>query len=587
MIKESKIIREFSRENLKTERDDTARKIRSRRSGYFDALNKKDSKTLDFYNLEHEIITNENEFQNALDRIKELDNQINYFSSSFLKKLLNHQKIQKLQAELLIGKQSLEDLENKIRDLKENKNIKEQELAEIYCLLNLSNAKIISEDFHRRELEMWRNFGYDFESIEKYFNEDKLKETSLEDYILLLQRFPSNMVTHVTRQGVRDHTGHMFHSGGADQYSTGFMDILGDGKLKSPLGVYMSQENKKQAIEKFLHLDLYDSKEKALEDLGHRVNINEMNGAGSYSDSNSIHFATEEVADRYYGSEKYNEIFFSFPSAMIASQYYYNGNIINSSGSYWNDLWVWINEENGIDLNCGLLFIKKNARVDKITGSRYELDENKNPIINDLNIDILKSCLNMDSSEILKIIEELEELKHKNYSTKKDYEIVYGKAKEIIKKMLKIESGDLLDFLVKNPYSLYQIQEMHKIYSNHNDYEIRLNSKIMSVLKDGGLYYKHSINTISSQDFWENYFKESGVKKPNKIIYYEEDDPTLALYNFRKNNHIYAMVRQYTPEIDMLNAHNIQRDDHRAMAGIDSFRELAVEVINEYFDRKL
>ena len=409
MAKESKILREFSKDNLQEERNETAKKIRSYRSRYFDALKEKDKKDIDFYNLNNEIVERENKLEEVLDSISELQNQINYFSNTFFKKLLNYQKIKKVKAELEIGKQTFEDLENKIEELKENKNIKTIELNKLNYLLDLSGAKFISEDFHRRELEKWQNCGYDFETMEKYFNEDKLKEVSLEDYIILLQRFPSNMVTHVTRQGIRDHTGHMFHSAGEGDYSRGFMEILEDGRLKSPLGVYLSQENKKQAIENFLYLNLYESKEQAIESLNYKLDPERMSDAGSYSDSNAIHFATEEVADCYYGSEKFNEVFFCFPAALIASQYYYNGNILNGGGGYWNDVWVWTNENRGIDLNCGLVFIPKNAKVDKQTGSRYELDENQNPIVDDNNVAILKNIINIDNSDINEIIKEFEE----------------------------------------------------------------------------------------------------------------------------------------------------------------------------------
>ena len=106
-----------------------------------------------------------------------------------------------------------------------------------------------------------------------------------------------------------------------------------------------------------------------------------MGGSGSYMDKMAIHFATEEVADCYYGAEKGNEIFIAYPSAYIASQYYFQGKLNAGDSGYWNDQWVWANEERGIDLNTGLVFIPEEARVDRETGSRYELDENKNPVI--------------------------------------------------------------------------------------------------------------------------------------------------------------------------------------------------------------
>lgn len=593
MPKESKIIKEFSKENLQDERNEAAKKIREHRSRYFDAVKEKNDKGKDIDNLEKNILQDENKLDELLNQIEELGRQIDSFSGSFLKKILNHQKVKKLQADLSIGNQSFEDLKSKLEESKKDVKNRKFALNEIYPLVNLRDAKIVSEGFHIRELEKWKNSEYDFETLEKYFNEDNLERLSIEDYIILLQRFPSNMLTHVTRQGIRDHSGHMFHLAGVGEYSNGFMEILKDGRLRSPLGVYLSQENKKQAIEKFLHLDLYDSKEKALEDLNTRLNPQSMGDAGSYSDSSAIHFATEEVADVYYGSERFNEMFICFPSALIASQYYYNGNIISGGSGYWNDAWVWANEERGIDLECGIVFIPKNAKVDRKTGSRYELDENQNPIVNESNVEMLKRVIGVDDFEIDDINKEFEEYnKYDNYF-KEAHESFFQKNKDRLKKMLNIEDEHLLNIIAENPGILKRIKEIHNIYLNYNDnpydnHETRVGAEIRKILEENGLYYKHATNTISSQDFWENHFKESGTKKPNKIVYYEESSPTMALYNFRKRNHLnYNLTREHTKEANKLSNHSLSRKDQIATFGIDRFRDLALEVIDEYFDRKL
>ncbi|MDD3284826.1 MAG: hypothetical protein PHZ07_04505 [Patescibacteria group bacterium] len=593
MHKESKILREFSKENFQDERDDSAKKIREYRSKHFNAIRQKDEKIQSFSNIEGAISENEGVILELLKQLDELGNEIDNFSNTFLKKILNHQKVKNLQAELVLGQKSLEDLQKEISELKEEKKVKDSELMEIYLLSDLKGAEIISKNFHARELEKWKNSEYDFETLEKYFNEDNLKKLSIDDYVILLQRFPSNMVTHVTRQGIRDHTGHMFHMAGVGEYSEGFMEILKDGRLRSPLGVYLSQENKKQAIENFLHLNLYSSKEKALEDLNTRLDTRSMEAAGSYSDSSAIHFATEEVADVYYGSEKFNEMFICFPSALIASQYYYNGNIISGGGGYWNDAWVWANEEKGIDLESGIVFIPKNAKVDKKTGSRYELDENQNPIVNENNIEMLKKIILVDDFEIDSINKEFEEYNKYDNCIKESFESFLQKNKDKIRKMLNMEDECLLNAFARDPYILKRIKETHNIYLNYNNnaydnYETRMNSEIRKILEENGLYYKHATDTINSCDFWENYFKESRIKKPNKIVYYEESDPSLALYNFRKKNGLnHSLIRNRGNNNDMLSSREISRKDNIVISNIDHFKELAFEVVDEYFDRKV
>ena len=124
------------------------------------------------------------------------------------------------------------------------------------------------------------------------------------------------MVTHVTRQGIRDHIGMIYHSAGEGAYVDGFMKMVEDGRLRSPLGVYLVESEKEQAIAKFLHLDSYKTKEEALNQLAALTDARQGE-AGDYADRMAVHFATEEVADTYYGSEKGNEIFVAYPPHIL------------------------------------------------------------------------------------------------------------------------------------------------------------------------------------------------------------------------------------------------------------------------------
>lgn len=65
----------------------------------------------------------------------------------------------------------------------------------------LQEAKTILENFYLEQKWKWEESGYAREDITKYFSEGNLTSLPLEDYALLLKRFPSEMVTHVTRQG--------------------------------------------------------------------------------------------------------------------------------------------------------------------------------------------------------------------------------------------------------------------------------------------------------------------------------------------------------------------------------------------------
>ena len=54
-----------------------------------------------------------------------------------------------------------------------------------------------------------------------------LSVISLDDYARLLRKFPNHMLTHVVRQGVRDHSG-PDHYGGSLKFHNGLKELLKD-----------------------------------------------------------------------------------------------------------------------------------------------------------------------------------------------------------------------------------------------------------------------------------------------------------------------------------------------------------------------
>ncbi|MSU56564.1 MAG: hypothetical protein EXS51_04665, partial [Candidatus Taylorbacteria bacterium] len=232
---------------------------------------------------------------------------------------------------------------------------------------------------YENEKKKWANSEYGKEDIAKFFTEDHLASLSVEDYALLMKRFPSEMVTHVTRQGIRDHTGMFEHTAGKYAFHNGFEKILDDGNLKSPLAVKFAEGEKENVILNCLRQP--KTREEAL------VNLKSFldSGYGAYTDQAAIHFAAEEVANFYYGSEKGNEIFVAYPSAFIGSQYHFSHADIapDRIDSMHNDVWVFTQEERGIRLDSALVFLPQDARVDPKNGSRYEIGSDNNPVKNE------------------------------------------------------------------------------------------------------------------------------------------------------------------------------------------------------------
>src|SRR3989344_2910538 len=378
MEKQPKFLRKFSKEKSPSRRQETAKVVKAKRKEYFDQKNTRTERQI---KLQQILTRGEQAMQEQLQTIQSLREQIVDLSDHTFGKVLSYLKFRKIRADIVRGQKIYDKLK-----IEQNTNITEQDaIAEGLNTEKvpeaLSQSRNILDDFYSKQRKKWTNCEFTKEDIIENFSEEHLSSLSVEDYALLLQRFPSEMVTHVTRQGIRDHIGHMEHLKGRGEYADGFLKIVEDGRLRSPLGVYLIENEKERVIAEFLHLKHFKTKEDALGYL-EQIVADRQGGQGSYVDRMAIHFATEEVADGYYGSEKGNEIFIAYPSAHVASQYYFNGQLNQSGGGYWNDQWIWANEERCMDINAGLVFLPEEARVDRQTGSRYQIDENGNPVKN-------------------------------------------------------------------------------------------------------------------------------------------------------------------------------------------------------------
>ncbi len=336
MEKPPQFIKEFSKEKSPEERQQAAQEIKAKRAEHF-----AEKRTQTERQGELQQATSERELALAekLEAVGKLENEITELSTSRLGKISNYFQLRKLRADVAVGQRTYDKLKQQQDiEIAEGRGTSEK-LGSEETPPALQEAKAMLGNFYKDQKQKWAKSEYTKEDITKYFSEENLASLSLEDYALLLKRFPREIVAHVTRQGIRDHLGLIDHRAGAGAYADGFMKMIEDGRLRSPLGVYLVEGEKEQAIARFLHLDNFKTKEEAM---GHLATLTSerQGGAGSYADRMAVHFATEEVVDTYYGSEKGNEIFVAYPSAYIASQYYFSGQLNESGGGYWNDQWV-------------------------------------------------------------------------------------------------------------------------------------------------------------------------------------------------------------------------------------------------------
>lgn len=365
-------LRKFSKQNSPEERSQAAQEIRGKRKEYFNRKADQDKKQEQKSELEQEL--------------EVLGGKIEaYNNGNLFQKINEYLSIRKVKAGL-----------NEKSDLK--KSLTEQLAEPEIGRPELDEARQMLRNFYDNEKKKWAEAPYAKEDIAENFSEEHLASLSLEDYALLMKRFPGQIVTHVTRRGVRDHYGMYEHHGGFGEASPdGFKGMLESKRLLSPLGVAISQAETYHDICQFLnhgretitHRDVVDVDRQptSIRPLiaGFKQYFDGDPTHRQFNDKAAIHVAVGQVLDGIYGSERGNEIFIAYPSAHIASQYNFldvRGGVISHAGdSKHNDLYVWAeNETTGMNIDAGIVFIPENAQVDAETGSLYRLDSSGKPI---------------------------------------------------------------------------------------------------------------------------------------------------------------------------------------------------------------
>jgi hypothetical protein len=211
------------------------------------------------------------------------------------------------------------------------------------------------------------------EKLKSVFSFEAIKSISTENYIDLLRQHPSDMLTHVIRQGMRDHAGSMWHTSGLNEKYNGFERLLASGGIKSVLGRDMEGVSFDGMVRKFCKIDLVTDRFSALNSV--KLSLEHTVGhSNQYADRSSVHFASSVVMDQMYGGETGNEIFFVVPAVVAGSNFKYSGKIEGGSQDQNNDVWVHADPAKGVELDTGFCFIPKDAKVSPLDGSRYNND---------------------------------------------------------------------------------------------------------------------------------------------------------------------------------------------------------------------
>ena len=399
------------------------------------------------------------------------------------------------------------------------------------------------------------------EEKEELLSPEALAELSTEEYLALWRSLNPFYTSHVTRQGIRDHGSMVYHSAGKGDFQSGFTEALKAGKKLLPpskihygLGKEFSEddvrgaisgtiEDQSEVIDKMIEAGL--RAEEIAQVVIRRSQFNStLADAEPWSDMRAIHFARETCLDELYGGEKGNEIFFIFPTDMIASQYRF-GNIRKTKGlgaanvrseRKRNDFFVW-SEECEIPIDGGFVFLPKTTLVSQETGSIYETREVvgpdgetvREPFIDD---EILDAYM-----KAVKILEQEGFFDKNGYIP---YDVVEDPERrgQFIER-LKNEFGlpeEFLQLIEDGDYRVLSNSRKflddpalaHRAKSEGIDPDglngdEKLRELIRQSLKRRSLGYKKAVNPIPAEEFWKRYFDQHPEQRPKHVVFYDGD----------------------------------------------------------------
>lgn len=423
---------------------------------------------------------------------------------------------------------------------------------------------------------------------------EALKELSIDEYIALWKRLNPYFLSHVTRQGFRDHNAMFYHSAGLQKFHNGFVDVTKDEKqLRPPLALGGLKNRDEVSVKMFLsewvlQAENEDESKKRFDNLLHWS----LASAPTYPDKTAVHFATQLVANDYYGGERDNEVFFVFPSDVLASQHNFTFNgwekdfTHPQSETKWNDVFMWPNtlEDPGITIDAGVVFLPEKTQVDSNTGSKYASEiktvDGKEKRVMIENTELKNKFTEWakglnEESPIIKMAHEYTKSRN-NYD---QYTFKTGFDNLCRQELQKVgfsqdSSADLISDLGRN-----------LIYWNKDS-----SAESLQTLIDGsGAKYKRAENTIQAKDYWEKFFSENPDLKPKHVVYYD-DDPTSAIYRFQQENGIGSADTSKTEgQLLGFDDHHVTdvANNPRANRGHQELVNLGNKIIEEHYGNKI
>lgn len=407
----------------------------------------------------------------------------------------------------------------------------------------------------------------------KLLKPEILSELSLDEYVFLWKRLHPYFLGHVTRQGFRDHVGGSNHIWGLEEFHEWFTSVLDDDRLlRPPISVHSGlNPHDREAIKTFVENEVLTESVDAegAKNLLDRILWSSIASAPKYAADTSLHFAKEIIADNTYGWERWNEIFYVFPSDVIASQYDYAFNWTadfreKQHEEKWNDIFVWPSNKdtNAIPLDMWIVFLPEDALVDPNTGSRYAQNQDwwiKSMSENNDNKELVRDVLN-------KLRDEWGD---ENISERFMW--------FMLEQGIEIKDIDI---------TVYQAILSYISFTDKDNID-RQEELLRTTLENTGLLWDYAVNPISSKEYWEGYFERNPDKRPARIVYYQ-GEPTEAVHSFLIDNNIKMRwdISNISSDsfLGLWDKHvESMKEDKRAQPWYKFLIEEAHKIINEHY----
>lgn len=430
-----------------------------------------------------------------------------------------------------------------------------------------------------------------------------LAELSTEEYIALWRRLNPHFLSHVTRQGFRDHNAMIYHSAGMQEFHNGLVSVLEDGKIiRPPIAVRNGLRSRDESMVRNFLEDWVlkaDDEEGAKERLSAQLN-HTVATAPKYPDKTAVHFAAQIVVDDSYGGERNNEAFFIYPSDVLASQHDFAFNgfektlVRPQSEAKWNDILIWPNslDNVGIAVDSGFVFLPENTLVDPETGSRYASEirivggEEKRAMIEDeehISAFVLWAESLSDESPAIRALKEYNEKRSGSWTDRQNREKACFEVfrNEIVKLGFSEDAAmNIVYSLFSSIDGIYQYQENGQLGFGDSKKDAAIKK-----LRSANANWKMAENTITSRGYWERFFSKYPERKPKHLIFYD-GDPTIAVYKFQQENGIgRADVSDTEGELlGFEDKHVLDMEkDPRANVGYDALVETSHRIIEEQY----